>query len=210
MRKGTIVFVAWRELRFARGRFLLIGAVVALITLLVGFFSGLTGGLAAQNISSVLQQPSDGSPGFSSSSIDDEAVRVWQQADGIESVIPIGIVQSSASAGDAADPAGVALYGIPLGMSGASSPLFALAPTGDDKIGLSSGAAGELGVGIGAGLLAVIGLGAVVAQALPFVVSPLTTLVPAAVLAVLGLLGAAFALRSVTKADPLTALGSNR
>ena len=40
------MFVAWRDLRFARGRFLLIAAVVALISVLVGFLSGLTGGLA--------------------------------------------------------------------------------------------------------------------------------------------------------------------
>ena len=66
-----------------------------------------------------------------------------------------------------------------------------------------------LGAGIGVGLLAVIGLGALAGQALPFVVSVLTTLVPAAVMVVLGLAGAAFALRSVTKADPLTALGSS-
>lgn len=44
------MFVAWRDLRFARGRFVLIGSVVALITLLVGFLDGLTGGLAAQNV----------------------------------------------------------------------------------------------------------------------------------------------------------------
>ena len=40
------MFVALRDLRFARGRFVLIGSVVALITVLVGFLSGLTGGLA--------------------------------------------------------------------------------------------------------------------------------------------------------------------
>jgi len=47
------MFVAWRDIRFARGRFLLIGAVVTLTTVLVGFLSGLTGGLAQQNISAV-------------------------------------------------------------------------------------------------------------------------------------------------------------
>ncbi|GAB3684148.1 hypothetical protein GCM10027591_18330 [Zhihengliuella somnathii] len=58
------MFVAWRELRFARGRFLLIGAVVALITLLVGFLSGLTGGLAAQNVSATQAsaRPGEASP----------------------------------------------------------------------------------------------------------------------------------------------------
>ena len=49
------MFVALRDLRFARGRFLLIGSVVGLITVLVGFLSGLTGGLAIQNISAVLR-----------------------------------------------------------------------------------------------------------------------------------------------------------
>ena len=49
--KATVMFVALRDLRFAKGRFILIGSVVALITLLVGFLSGLTGGLAIQNLS---------------------------------------------------------------------------------------------------------------------------------------------------------------
>jgi putative ABC transport system permease protein len=67
-----------------------------------------------------------------------------------------------------------------------------------------------LAAGIGVGLAAVAGLGALAGGALPFLLSPLTTLVPGAILVVLGLAGAAFALRSVTSADPLTALGSNR
>ena len=67
-----------------------------------------------------------------------------------------------------------------------------------------------LTVGIGVGLVAVVGFGTLAGRALPFVLSPLTTLAPAAVMAVLGLAGAGFALRTVTHADPLTALGSNR
>ncbi|MEJ6488898.1 ABC transporter permease [Leucobacter sp. USCH14] len=363
------MFVAWRELRFARGRFLLIGAVVALITLLVGFLSGLTGGLAAQNISSVLQlpgdrlvlqQPDNSDPSFATSSLDEDTVQAWVQADGVESVIPVGIVQSRASARDTDDPTGVALYGLPQEAPAIGpNPLCELTPDSDTDVGLSSDAADDLGVevgdtisitghdftvaaiggdlwyshtpvivmtpdawseasqrvggtgeatvlavtgdadweavgadtdtvaetpltsltaleafqseigslglmivmlfgisalvvgafftvwtmqragdiavlkalgattgslvrdslgqafivlaaGIGVGLAAVVGLGTLAGQALPFVVSPLTTFVPAVVMAVLGLAGAAFALRSVTKADPLTALGSNR
>ena len=64
--------------------------------------------------------------------------------------------------------------------------------------------------GIGVGIAAVVGFGTLAGQALPFVISPLTTLAPAVVMALLGLAGAAFALRTVTTADPLTALGSNR
>ncbi len=40
--------------------------------------------------------------------------------------------------------------------------------------------------------------------------SPLTTLAPALVMIALGVLGAAVSLRTVTKSDPLTALGSTR
>jgi putative ABC transport system permease protein len=64
--------------------------------------------------------------------------------------------------------------------------------------------------GVGAGLAVVWGLGTLAATALPFVLNPLTTVLPAAIMILLGLSGAAFALRTVTTADPLTALGSNR
>ncbi|TCL78600.1 MULTISPECIES: ABC transporter permease [unclassified Curtobacterium] len=377
------MFVAWRDLRFARGRFVLIGSVVALITLLVGFLAGLTGGLASQNVSAVLdlpgdrlvlQQPSTGQPSFGDSTIGQRAVDGWQAAPGVGDVVPVGIVQGRATApgagsgaagsgaagsGAAASGAavGVALVGLPTGAR--STPVTDLAPGRDDQVGLSSGAAADLGVqvgdritvtgtdyrvavvvgdawyshtpvlamtpeawaaadrrlggdgaptvlavsgspdwdavaastgtsaasplgsltaletfrseigslglmivmlfgvsalvvgafftvwtmqragdvavlkalgastgslvrdalgqalvvlvlGIGVGMLAVVGLGALAGGALPFLLSPVTTVVPAAAMAVLGLAGAAVALRTVTSADPLTALGSNR
>jgi putative ABC transport system permease protein len=65
-----------------------------------------------------------------------------------------------------------------------------------------------LGVGVGIGVVTL--LGTLAGNALPFVLSPLTTVLPAVIMIALGLAGAAFALRSVTTADPLTALGSNR
>ena len=65
-----------------------------------------------------------------------------------------------------------------------------------------------LGIGTGLSLVAVMGTFA--GTALPFMLSPITTLLPGAIMIALGLAGAAFALRSVTSADPLTALGSNR
>lgn len=64
--------------------------------------------------------------------------------------------------------------------------------------------------GIGLGIFAVALLGTVVNGTLPFLLSPLTTVVPGVIMIALGLGGAAFALRAVTSADPLTALGSNR
>ena len=47
-------------------------------------------------------------------------------------------------------------------------------------------------------------------SAMPFTLSVWTTLAPALLLIFTGLLGAGFALRSVAKADPLTALGATR
>ncbi|MGV9776280.1 ABC transporter permease [Streptosporangium sp. NPDC003464] len=47
------MFIALRDIRSAKGRFTLMGAVVALITLLVVLLSGLTSGLAGENISAI-------------------------------------------------------------------------------------------------------------------------------------------------------------
>lgn len=354
------MFVAWRDLRHAKGRFALIGAVVALITLLVGFLAGLAGGLAEQNVSAVLGLPgdrlvlaedADGSASFSQSSLDEGTVATWEDADGVSSVTGIGILQGRV------DDTALAILGIPA--DAPASSVADLAPSSDDAVGLSAGAADDLGarvgddveiagtsyrvesigadawyshtpvivlapdawaqtserfggdgestvlavtgdpdwdvvaaetgtqaasplmslgaletfrseigslglmivllfgvsalvvgafftvwtmqrsadvavlkalgastsalvrdalgqalvvlaVGIGAGLALVAVLGTLAGGALPFVLSPLTTVLPGAVMTVLGLAGAAFALRTVTSADPLTALGSAR
>ncbi|WP_285136152.1 ABC transporter permease [Microbacterium sp. lyk4-40-TSB-66] len=139
------MYVAWRDLRFARGRFALIGAVVALITLLVGFLSGLTGGLAAQNVSAVLALPGDrlvlhpagdAAATFADSAIDDAAITAWRGATGVERVDAVGIRQTRAEGPGAAGA--VALFGLDAGTR------FA-APTHDDEVILSAGAAQTLG-----------------------------------------------------------------
>ena len=356
------MFVALRDLRFARGRFILIGSVVALITILVGFLSGLTGGLASQNISAVLSIPSDrlvfsapssGSSGasFSDSTITEKQADAWATTSDVTSAKPIGISQTRAENGDTR--VAIAAFGVEPGFDSSS-------PTKDGSLGLSEPAAKDLGVstgdtvtiagttyqvesiegdwwyshtpvvkmtlddwqaysqatgnpdvyatvlavsgtpdwdaasadtdtiaestlgsltaigafkseigsllmivgmlfgisalvigafftvwtmqrkgdiavlkalgastsslvrdalgqalivlvlgiGIGIGIVAI--LGALAGGALPFMLSPLTTILPGVIMIVLGLAGAAFALRSVTSADPLTALGSNR
>jgi putative ABC transport system permease protein len=362
------MFVAWRDLRFARGRFTLIGSVVALITLLVGFLSGLTGGLASQNVSGVLALPGDQlvfsqptgdastGPSFADSAITKEQATSWSTAGDVSSVVPIGISQTRAQAGDSSangTQAPIALFGVGAGFPGEH-------PASDGRLVLSKGAAANLGVttgdtvtiagtgftvesvtgdswyshtpvvyltlhdwqahsaatgdpgayatvlsvsgspnwaaenaaadttsrtplgsltaigafkseigsllmmvallfgisalvigafftvwtmqrkgdiavlkalgastrslvrdalgqalvvlviGVGAGIGVVALLGSLAGSALPFILSPFTTLLPAVLLIALGLAGAAFALRSVTSADPLTALGSNR
>lgn len=65
-----------------------------------------------------------------------------------------------------------------------------------------------VGIGGGVGIAALFGLA--VGGAVPFVVSAATTLAPAAMLAVLGLAGAAISLRPVVTADPNSALGAAR
>lgn len=67
-----------------------------------------------------------------------------------------------------------------------------------------------LAVGVGGGVAIAAIFGLAVAGAVPFVVSAGTTLVPAAILAVLGLAGAAVSLRPVVTADPNSALGAAR
>ena len=148
------MFVAWRDLRFARGRFALIGAVVALITLLVGFLSGLTGGLATQSVSAVLELPGDrvvlhgtgdGPATFAESAIDDATVTAWRDALGVEAVTPVGIAQTRAEG--AGVSGAVALFG--LGASRIRTPLTALTPERDDEAGLSAPAAKALGAAVG-------------------------------------------------------------
>ena len=53
------MFVGWRDLRFAKGRFALMGTVIVLITLLVGLLSGLTAGLGRESISAITGLPAD-------------------------------------------------------------------------------------------------------------------------------------------------------
>lgn len=355
------MFVALRDLRFARGRFVLIGSVVALITVLVGFLSGLTGGLAFQNISAVLSIPGDrivfsaptgsSGPSFSESTISERQKTDWASTDGVVAVQPIGISQTRAEAGDArvaiavlgvqpgfdatapsrngllalSDPAAKSLgviagdevtiagtiyrvdtvggdgwyshtpvvqmtlhdwqaysaatgnpdayatvlavtgspdwaaadgasttvsesligsltalsafrseigslllmvamlFGISGLVIGAFFTVWTMQRKGDIAVLKALGASTRslvgdalgqalivllLGIGVGLGL--VILFGTLAGTALPFLLSPATTVLPGVIMIALGVAGAAFALRSVTSADPLTALGSNR
>lgn len=87
------MFVALRDIRFARGRFALMGAVVTLITTLVVFLYGLTGGLASAASSAIDGLPADrivfGAPAgaastvsFSSSTLTPTQQAAWAAAPG--------------------------------------------------------------------------------------------------------------------------------
>lgn len=148
-RHAVVMFVALRDLRAARGRFLLITLVVVLVALLVSFLSGLTAGLAHQNISTVERMTGDAvvfadtgaAPSFDSSALAPEQVRTWQRAGG--TVRPVGIGHGQAAA-DGSAPTPVAVFGVD-GRAFGNQPA-----TEPGAVVLSRPAAQRLSAGVGA------------------------------------------------------------
>ncbi len=118
--QAEAVFVAWRDLKFAKGRFALMGTVIVLITLLVGLLSGLTAGLGQQNVSAItglpadriaFQAPGDGqSVSYSNSTVTEKQWEQWAEAPGVTGAEPLGITTTKATAGDRS--AGVSAFGV--------------------------------------------------------------------------------------------------
>ncbi|MEV4945494.1 ABC transporter permease [Streptomyces sp. NPDC053755] len=147
------MFVAWKDLRFAKGRFTLMGTVIVLITLLVGLLSGLTAGLARENISAITGLPADrlafaappsGRPvSFTGSTVTEGQWRAWSERPGVTSARPLGIRTVNAAAGDRT--AAVSAFG--------TEPAAGLAPEsgrlGPGRTVLSRSAAADLGVAAG-------------------------------------------------------------
>ncbi len=145
------VFVAWRDLKFAKGRFALMGTVIVLITLLVGLLSGLTAGLGQQNISAIKSLPADkiafGTPGedpsYSNSTVTEKQWQQWARTPGVSSAEPLGITTTKATAGNKST--GVSAFGV--------KPSSTLAPDSNKidrhAVVLSTAAADDLGVAAG-------------------------------------------------------------
>ncbi|MHB9757978.1 ABC transporter permease [Streptomyces sp. BYX5S] len=145
------MFVAWRDLRFARGRFALMGTVIVLITLLVGLLSGLTAGLARDNTSALtglpadhlaFARPADGqSVSFTASTVRPHQWRELAAREGVRSAEPIGIGTVNAQAGR--QTAAVSAFGV--------REASGLAPdaTAPGTAVLSAKAAEELGAATG-------------------------------------------------------------
>jgi len=96
-----------------------------------------------------------------------------------------------------------------------SGDIAVLKALGASTAGLLKDAMGQAVVVLAGGTVLGTGLavaaGALIAgSAVPFVLTPATVLPPAAVMVLLGTLGAALAIRRITSVDPLTALGSAR
>ncbi|MFF0867079.1 ABC transporter permease [Nonomuraea sp. NPDC003560] len=143
------MFVALRDLRFAKGRFALMGAVVFLITLLVTMLSGLTAGLARENISAVEGLPAghlvfagSGKPSFADSRVTDRTWQEWRRATG-DAAERLGVSMSRLGYGDDGS-AGVALFGVQPGGALAQGR-----PVDAGKVVLSAALAADTGVGAG-------------------------------------------------------------
>lgn len=145
------MFVAWRDLRFARGRFALMGSVIVLITLLVGLLSGLTAGLAKDNTSAVTglsadhlafaAPPSGQSASFSGSQLHGKAWQTWAAQPGVKEAQPVAIDTGNAEAGK--HTAAVSAFGVRQGSG------LAPEPPGRDGVVLSKGAAKDLAAAAG-------------------------------------------------------------
>ena len=94
------MFLALRELQFARGRFTLMGIVIALISVLVVLLSGLSSGLVNHGVSGLMAMPVtnfafDGGTikdnAFSRSVVEEDQLAVWQDAEGITDAEPMGV-----------------------------------------------------------------------------------------------------------------------
>ncbi|WP_256970279.1 ABC transporter permease [Brevibacterium yomogidense] len=143
-------------MRFARGRFALITGVVLLMTLLIGLLSGLTGGLAQQNISAVRALDGErvvlAAETFDESELTDAQVEAWNDSDLVENVREVGILRFTIDAPEAdsgsteaagADETGTSAPGISAAMFGGAAD----SPARDGQVALSPQAAEDLGVG---------------------------------------------------------------
>jgi len=152
------MYLAIRDIRFAKGRFALMGAVVALITLLLVMLSGLTAGLGNQSTSALAALPADqlvfGAPAGSApkaSFTESEVTRAqqaeWTARDGVVRADALGISQSRFQAlgagGVPARTASVAVFG--------AEPGTGLAPAtlSEGTIAVGTGLAADLNLNIG-------------------------------------------------------------
>lgn len=114
------MFLALRELSFARSRFGLMGGVVALIAILVVLLSGLSSGLVNDGVSGLQRLPVDAfafaggtktDSAFSRSTIDVAVVDEWKARDGVADAAAFGNLLVNAKNQDDV-PVDLALFGV--------------------------------------------------------------------------------------------------
>jgi putative ABC transport system permease protein len=112
------MFIAIRDLLFAKGRFLLMGTVVALVSFLVIALSGMSAGLVKANISGLMALPAThvafedtDHPSYRNTMIQRYMWEAWQAADGVKAAEPMGHTIFNARTEDNA-PLEIALWGL--------------------------------------------------------------------------------------------------
>lgn len=160
------MFLAIRDIRFAKGRFALMGAVVALISLLLVLLSGLTAGLGNQSTSAVAQLGAGSGSGdkvnqlvfgapaeneakvsFTESQVTQKQLDDWAGQTGVQSTVPLGISQSRfQGAGDSKGIANVAVFGV--GGQGADAGI-APSDISDSTVVIGESVAEELSLSTG-------------------------------------------------------------
>lgn len=112
------MFIALRDIVFAKGRFLLMGFVVLLIAFLMTFLSGLSAGLVSNNVSGLMKVPAthfafqyDDRPTFRGSLVERGMWQNWRARPGVIAAEPFGHATFNArGAGD--EPLELVLWGI--------------------------------------------------------------------------------------------------
>lgn len=117
------MFLALRELAFQRGRFVIMGAVIALIAILMVLLSGLAVGLTNDGVSGLqkmdvtsfaFQKDVSESSAFSRSTVGFDAVDAWKEQPGVAEAVPFGntLVNAQTDQGVEVD---LALFGVEQG-----------------------------------------------------------------------------------------------
>lgn len=151
------MFLALREIAFARGRFAIMGSVVALIAILMVLLSGLSVGLVNDGVSGLqrmkttsfaFQENIGKDSAFSRSIIDRDSVDVWAEQDGVEEAAPFGnaLVNGKTDGGVDID---LALFGIELDSFLAPEVAEGSALSGAPDEVVVSATAAEEGVDVG-------------------------------------------------------------
>ncbi len=112
------MFVAVRDLRFAKGRFALVSLVIVLVALLSTLLSGLANGLVDSGISGLRRLPlthlafqSGADATFSRSTLTPDNLKPWQDLPGVEAS-PVGMSFFNARRDDGST-IDIALFGVP-------------------------------------------------------------------------------------------------
>lgn len=114
------MFLALRELVFAKGRFTLMGAVISLIAILTVILSGLSSGLVRDGVSGLMTMPvqafafDEGTKtdnAFSRSIVETQQVDTWASQPGVDAATPMGSSMMNATTQDGTQ-VDVAFFGV--------------------------------------------------------------------------------------------------